>query len=138
MNGGISSLEGPPIYTGLYGYKLRICMFPTGIDGGDRRHAGLFIGMMQGECDNILEWPFTAIISLTMLDQSNGEDPHHISGTFVTDRNQRAFQKPDTAVQYDTLYGYAEFAPIDMICNPRYSRDDTVMIKIEIHPYSIR
>ena len=113
-------------------------MFPIGSDGGDRRHAGLFIGMMQGEYDNILKWPFTAIISLTMLDQSNGEDPHHISGTFVTDRNQRAFQKPDTAVQYDTLYGYAEFAPVDMICNPRYSRDDTVMIKIEIHPYSIR
>ena len=113
-------------------------MFPTGIDGGDRRHAGIFIGMMQGEYDNILEWPFTAIISLTMLDQSNREDPHHISGTFVTDKNQRAFQKPDTAVQYDTLYGYAEFAPIDMICNPRYSRDDIVMIKIEIQPYSIR
>ena len=137
VNGGISSLQGPPIYTGLYGYKLRICMFPIGSDSGGRRHAGLFIGMMKGEYDNILEWPFTAIISLTMLDQSNGEDPHHISGTFVTDKNQRAFRKPDTAVQYDILYGYAEFAPIDMICNPRYSRDDTVMIKIEIHPYSI-
>ena len=112
-------------------------MFPIGSDGGDRRHAGLFIGMMKGEYDNILKWPFTAIISLTMLDQSNGEDPHHISGTFVTDKNQRAFQKPDTAVHRDSLYGYAEFAPIDMICNPRYSRDDTVMIKIEIQPYSI-
>ena len=73
-----------------------------------------------------------------MLDQSNGEDLHHISGTFVTNKNQRTFQKPNTAVQHDILYGYAEFAPIDMICNPRYSRDDTVMIKIEIHPYSIR
>ena len=93
---------------------------------------------MKEEYDNILKWPFTAIISLTMLDQSNGEDPHHISGTFVTDKNQRAFEKPDTSVQYDILYGYAEFAPIDMICNPRYSRDDTVIIKIEIHPYSIR
>ena len=138
MNGGISSLEGPPIYTGRYGYKLRICIFPTGIDGGGRRRAGLFIGLMKGEYDNILKWPFTAIISLTMLDQSNGEDLHHISGTFVTNKNQRAFQKPSTAVQHDILYGYAEFAPIDMICNPRYSRDDTVMIKIEIHPYSIR
>ena len=94
--------------------------------------------MMQGEYDNIQKWPFAAIISLTMLDQSNGEDPHHISGTFVTYKNQRAFQKPDTAVQQDILYGYAEFAPIDMICNPRYSRDDTVMIKIEIHPSSVR
>ena len=137
VNGRISSLEGPLIYTGRYGYKLRIRIFPTGIDGGDRRHVGLFIGMMQGEYDNILEWPFTALIFLTMLDQSNGEDPHHISGTFVTGRNHRAFQKPNTAVQYDILYGYAEFAPIDMICNPRYSRDDVVMIKIEFHPYSI-
>ena len=138
VNGRINSLEGPPIYTGRYGYKLRICIFPTGIDGGDRRHAGLFIGLMKGEYDNILKWPFTAIISLTMLDQSNGEDLHHISGTFVTNKNQRTFQKPNTAVQHDILYGYAEFAPIDMICNPRYSRDDIVMIKIEIHPYSIR
>ena len=138
VNGRICSIEGPPIHTGPYGYKLCMCMFPVGIDHGDSRHAGLFIGMMKGEYDNILKWPFSAIISLTILDQSNGEDPHHISGTFVTDKNQRAFQKPNTAVQHDILYGYAEFAPIDMICNPRYSRDDTVMIKIEIHPYSIR
>jgi len=56
----------------------------------------------------------------------------------VINKNLRAYQKPDTAVQFDILYGYAEFAPIDMIYNPRYSRDDTVMIKIEIHPDSIR
>ena len=139
VNGRICSIEGPPIHTGPYGYKLRMCMFPVGIDHGDSRHAGLFIGMMQGKYDNILKWPFMAIITLTILDQESSADScNHISRTFVTSGNQRAFQKPIATGQSDMLYGYPEFVPIEMVCSPRYSKDDTVFIKIEIRPCGIR
>ena len=138
VNGRICSIEGPPIHMGPYGYKLRMCMFPVGIDHGDSGHAGLFIGMMEGKYDNILEWPFMAIITLTILDQGSSADSrNHISRTFVTSGNQRAFQKPIATGQSDTLYGYPEFVPIEMVCSPRYSKDDTVFIKIEIRPCGI-
>ena len=91
--------------------------------------------MMQGDLDNRLKWPFDGRISLSLLDQSN--DAHRfrndVSGTFTANGNLGAFQKPTDAGQYTTLYGYEEFAPIDMVCTPQYSKDDAVMIKIEIN-----
>ena len=110
-------------------------IFPNGIHDEDGRHIGLFVGIMQGEYDTLLEWPFCGRISLTIKDQST--DVHDfrqdISGTFVANRNQAAFQKPTATGRYKTLYGYAEFAPITIVCAPQYSIDDTVMIQIEIH-----
>ena len=130
-----TSLDSPPIYTSLCGYKFFMRIFPQGVEGADGRHIGLFVGMMQGDFDNRLKWPFCGRISLSMLDQSN--DAHSfcndVSGTFMANRDLEAFQKPSATGQNATLYGYEEFAPIDMVCHRQYSKDDAVMINIEIH-----
>ena len=130
-----TSLDSPPIYTSLSGYKFFMRIYPKGDDGGDGRHIGLFVGMMKGDFDNRLKWPFCGRISLSMLDQSN--DAHSlcndVSGTFMANRNFEAFQKPSASGQYITLYGYEKFAPIDTVRWPQYSKDDAVMINIKIH-----
>ena len=70
-------------------------IFLKGVNGGDQQHIGLFVGMMKGEYDTVLEWPFCGRISLTIKDQST--DVHgfrnDISGTFMANRNLGAFQK---------------------------------------------
>ena len=133
-NGKITSLESPPIYTS-HEYRFCIHLFPKGVNGGDGRHIGLFVGTMQGEYDDFLEWPFCGRIALTIMDQSTDVNDfrHDISDTLMVKRNLGAFQKPTAAGRYSTLYGYAEFAPTALVCSPRYSKDDTVMIMIEIH-----
>ena len=134
-NGKITALESPPIYTSQQEYKFFIHIFPKGINGGDGCHIGLFVGMMQGEYDTILEWPFCGRIVLTIKDQSTDVNGlrQDISGTFMAKRNLLAFQKPTATGRYSILYGYAEFAPTDLVCSPQYLQDDIVMIKIEIH-----
>ena len=109
--------------------------FLKGVNGGDERHIGLFVGITQGEYDTILEWPFCGRIVLTIKDQSTDVNAfrHDISGTFMAKRNLGAFQKPTATGRYSNLYGYAEFAPTALVCSPQYLKDDTVMIKIEIH-----
>ena len=132
MGGEITFLESPAIHTSLYGYKLCMRIFPNGVNGGVGRHLGLFVGMMQGEYDHILKWPFTARISLTILDQSGAEFRNDISGTFLAKRNMMAFKKPIADAREFSLYGYAEFAPIQLVCSPEYMKDDAIMVKIEI------
>ena len=135
FNGIITSHGSRPIYTGLQEYKFFMRIFPKGVNGGDQQHIGLFVGMMQGEYDTILEWPFSGRIVLTIKDQSTDANGfrHDISDTFVANRNLGAFQEPTAAGRYSTLYGYAEFAPTALVCSPQYLKYDTVMIKIEIH-----
>ena len=130
-----TSLDSPPIYTSLCGYKFFMRIYPKGVDGGDGRHIALFVGIMQGEYDTLLEWPFSGQISLSIKDQTGDVNGfrHDISGTFMANRNLGAFQKPAATGRYTTLYGYEKFAPIAMVCTPQYAKDDTGMIKIKIH-----
>ena len=127
------SYESLPFSTDPFGYHFSLIIFPLGVNGGDREHISLFVRTKRGEFDNILNWPFMGSFSLTILDQSDAADGfhNHITGTFATKGNQRAFRKP-IAWQNDTLYGFAKFAPIEMVCTQRYLREDSVMIKVEI------
>ena len=93
---------------------------------------GLFVGMLQGENDDSLEWPFTARISLTILDQRGAEFRNDISGTFLAKRNMVAFKKPIADAREFSMYGYAEFATIQLVCSPEYMKDDAIKVKIEI------
>ena len=132
-DGKITSLESPPIYTSLQGYKFFMRVFPKGVNGGDGRHIGLFVGMMRGEYDTILEWPFCGLIVLTIKAQSTDVNGfrHDISDTFMANRNLGAFQEPTAAGRYSTLYGYAEFAPTAPVCTTQYLKDDSLMIKLQ-------
>ena len=132
-DGKITSLESPAIYSSQQEYKFSMHFFPKGINGGDGHHIGLFVGMMQGEYDTILEWPFSGRIVLTIKDQSTDANGfrHDISDTFVANRNLGAFQEPTAAGRYSTLYGYAEFAPTAPVCTTQYLKDDSLMIKLQ-------
>ena len=51
-------------------YKLLMCDIPTAVNIGDGLHFRMFVAMMPGEYDTILEWPFCGRIVLTFKDQS--------------------------------------------------------------------
>ena len=127
------SYESLPFSTDPFGYQFSLVIFPLGVNGGDREHISLFVRTKRGKFDNILSWPFMGSFSFTILDQSDVADGFHdhITGTFATRGNQRAFQKP-IAGENGTVYGFPKFAPIEMVCTQRYSREDSVMIKVEI------
>ena len=127
------SYESLPFSTDPFGYQFSLVIYPLGVNGGNREHVSLFVRTKRGEFDNILPWPFMGSFSFTILDQSDVADGfhNHITGTFATKGNQRAFRKP-IAGENGTLYGFAKFAPIEMVCTQRYSREDSVMIKVEI------
>ena len=90
----------------------------NGVDSGVGKHVALFVHMMQGDYDSILEWPFA-------------EYRHHISETLVAKPNLLAFQRPTAPRNYKG-YGYVEFAPIESIREPQYVRNNTMLVRIQI------
>ena len=131
INGLITALYSPPIYTHLYGYKLRMKFHLNGVRSGIGKHVSLFVEMMPGEYDGILTWPFAGRITLSILDQGGDEFCNYISGTFLAKPSLVAFQKP-VANRVCCEYGFEEFAPIGQICGVRYTKNDTMMLKVEI------
>ena len=103
-----------------------------GVDSGVGKHMALFVHVMQGDYDSILEWPFTGRIALSILDQSDGaEYRHHISETLVAKPNPLAFQRPTVPRNYKG-YGYVEFASIGTIREPQYVRNNTMLVRIQV------
>lgn len=132
INGVMTAIHSPAFYTNLYGYKLCMRINLNGVDSGVGKHVALFVHMMQGDYDTILEWPFTGRIALSIMDQSDGaEYRHHISETLVAKPNLLAFQRPTAPRNYKG-YGYVEFAPIEQIREPKYVKNNTMLVRIQI------
>lgn len=128
----MTAIHSPAFYTNLYGYKLCMRINLNGVDSGVGRHVALFVHMMQGDYDTILEWPFTGRIALSIMDQCDtAEFRHHISETLVAKPNLLAFKRPTAPRNYKG-YGYVEFAPIEQIREPQYVKNDAMLVRIQI------
>ena len=103
----------------------------NGVDSSVGKQVALFVHMMQGDYDSILEWPFRGRIKLSILDQTDGaENRHHITKIVITPNNL-SFQRPITS-RNPVGYGYEEFAPIEAIRELQYVRNNTMLVKIQI------
>ncbi|XP_044174909.1 TNF receptor-associated factor 6-like isoform X2 [Acropora millepora] len=132
INGVATAVHSPAFYTSLYGYKLCLRINLNGVDSGVGTYIALFVHMMQGDYDSILEWPFTGRITLTILDQSEGTElRQHMSRSFIVNPNLPAFRKP-TVYRNREGYGYVVFAPIEHISEPRYIKNDTMLVLFQI------
>lgn len=131
IEGSMTALHSPEIYTSLYGYKLSVRINLNSVDAGLGKHIALFVHMMKGDYDDILKWPFTGKVNLSILDQSSENRKENISQTFEAHSNLASFKKP-TGLRSHKGYGYVEFAPLDEIREPKYVRDDKMFVRIQI------
>jgi hypothetical protein len=64
----------------FYGYKLCIRANLNGVDSARGTHLSIFIHFMQGDFDEIIDWPFNGRIILTVIDQNPVcELRHHVN-----------------------------------------------------------
>ncbi|KAI0239492.1 TNF receptor-associated factor 4 [Lamellibrachia satsuma] len=122
----------PPFYTGRCGYRMRASAFLSGNGSGEGTHISLYIHMLTGEYDNLLEWPFRQPISFWLLDQcSDPEKRSHVLESFTPNPSWKHFQRPRKDIQ-SMGFGYPKFAAQDTLRSGTFIKDDTVFIKIEV------
>ena len=61
-----------PFYSHRNGYKMRLLFFPDGDGTGEGTHLSLYISIIQGEFDNILQWPFRHEVKFDLINQETG------------------------------------------------------------------
>ena len=77
-----------PFYTHKYGYKLVASVFPNGDgEGAEGNYLSLYVKILPGDYDNLLEWPFPHPIKFTLIDQS----------TTTTQQQQQQHQRSSSA-----------------------------------------
>ena len=131
ITGAMVAQFSPPICNRLYGYNFCMMMYPNGVNGGVGSHVAIYVHMIQGENDDRLQWPFTGVITLSILDRSGSETPNDITKVLTASPNLAAFRKP-TAIWNSIGCGFERFAPIYEVLQPRFLKNDTLVVKMEI------
>jgi len=132
-------LHSPGFYTSFNGYQFCIRLNLNGVENAQGTHLSLFIHLMQSENDDILAWPFTGKVTLTICDQHQVASKRtSISETLVAKPGLAAFQRPTTFRNHKG-FGYMEFAPISYLESEDrfFIKDDVLLIKAEVRSTSV-
>ncbi|XP_050949862.1 TNF receptor-associated factor 4b isoform X2 [Labeo rohita] len=141
---GSLELFSPAFYSHNYGYRLQVSAFPNGNGSGEGSHLSVYIRVLPGEYDGLLEWPFPYRVSFSLLDQSDPAltKPQHITETFIPDPTWKNFQRPRPgalgSVRGGCLdesmlgFGYPKFISHEEMKKRNYIRDNAIFIKATI------
>lgn len=123
-----SRLFSPPFYSKPDGYKMCVCVYLNGCDNGEGTHLSVFFGLMKGEYDPLLQWPFEHKVSLTLVDQDNKDDVIRSFNCAELD----GFCRPTN--ELDSRSGFTKFAPHSILGNLKYVKDDVMFIRAAVDP----
>ena len=97
-----------PFYTRQGGYKLALCVYPNGFGSVKGTYLSVFAGLMKGENDQSLPFPFSGIIVIKLLNWM--QDAKHVEdslpfdeATLVKYREQLTTGQMITGPGYDIL-----------------------------------
>ena len=114
----VPHIESPPFYTARYGYKMCIRIYLI----GEKRHdsyMSVFIVILKGDYDDILEWPFTAIVCLQLLSRNSSTRPN-LKNSFNVH-----FQQPQ---MYHSIHQFVKLSDE----STHYMKDDVMYLKCTV------
>ncbi|XP_065647117.1 TNF receptor-associated factor 6 isoform X5 [Hydra vulgaris] len=130
LSGEVPAIHSLPFYTGVPGYKMCLRINLNGIDSGAGTHVSMFVHMMQGEFDSLIEWPFPGSVIFTILDQDT-RDPQHVCETLTARPTLQAFLRPKINRNHKG-YGYIELIRHTTLRTRGYISNDTLLVRVDI------
>uniref|UniRef100_UPI00398E697F TNF receptor-associated factor 2-like isoform X2 n=1 Tax=Pristiophorus japonicus TaxID=55135 RepID=UPI00398E697F len=132
IGGRVPSILSPPFFTSHSGYMLCLRLYLNGDGVGANTHLSLFLVIMKGKYDSILEWPFSKKVTFKLLDQSGRH--HEVVSAFKPDVNSASFRKPVHSM--NVASGCPQFLPLAQLHANRqaYVADDVMFIKAVVDP----
>ena len=126
--GKTPALHSPPFYTSRSGYKMYLRLYLNGDGCCEGKYLSYYIGLMQGQFDPLLPWPFKQVVTLSLLAQDGCSQ--NITQSFVSDSKGTSWQKPK--VEMNVAAGCPKFCLLTYLDDLRYVRDDTIFLKAEV------
>ena len=126
----------PPFYTSTTGYKMFIEVEANGDGVGQGTHVSVFAGLMKGDNDDSLTWPFTGSVTFELLNQLEDKNHHTFTtGPFPADGvSSKRVVEGERATNG---WGKRQFIPHTKLDhnpgkNCQYLKDDTVVFRVSV------
>ncbi len=120
VNDPTKKLFSQPFFLEKYRYKVCLQVSMDGIGGS----LSVFVHIMKGDFDSILDWPFEHRIAVKVKNQQQENDIVHIVRPESTD-----IQKPE--VDQNITFGTRNFPTYSALLTGGFVRDDSIIIECE-------
>ncbi|AXN91129.1 putative TRAF-like protein [Namao virus] len=115
-----------PFFINKFGYKYILKAYMAGDGMGANTHLSVFMALMKGPYDAILQWPYSKKISFTICGAEKKDD---IVEMFQTDISSVSFKKPEKEMNPPS--GIPLMCTIEKLST--YTYNDTIYIKIKVY-----
>ena len=120
----------PPFTTSPQGYRLCLNVDANGSGSSKGSQLSVFVVIMKGQHDNRLQWPFTGIIIIELLNWL--EDKGHYKMTLPIGTNNGFVRV--TEGEYGNATGDAQFisqSSLNSSTNPQYLYQDCIRVRVQ-------
>ena len=124
-------LYGKRFYSEPYGYVLQPKIFFNGARLNDQGYLSIFIRIMKGSFDEILKWPFSKHIRVTLIEQESSGLRRNIEKILVPP-SADAVELRKPSEDSNNGFGIYKFVSHEVLQGGRYIVNDEIFIKIEV------
>ena len=127
-NGGEVLIESDSFYLGLPGYKMKLRMYPDGIDLGKNAFISLYVVLVKGQYDAILPWPFRYTLKFTIIDHNPDlKQRENFSKSSKSQTSGKCSLRPEG--EQNQGQGYSRFLSHEKLRDGRLVVDETLIIQ---------
>ena len=132
-------ITSAPFYTSRYGYKMCCKLYLNGDGIGRGTHASLYLVLLKGDYDSLLNWPFLHRVKFILKAQSNSsttgsdnENNDH-EDSFMGDPSSSSFKRPISDMNIAS--GLPTFCSLEKLLSShsQFVKEDTMYIKIIVN-----
>jgi len=118
-----------PFYSHKNGYKMCLLLYPDGFCTRKGTFLSLYISVMPGEFDHILQWPFLHEIKLDLLNQKTGLVHISHSVKYNDDPSAHLWSRP--IGKRNVGVGVSQFIDLSkLVSNRALYRNNQIKIKV--------
>ncbi|XP_065887890.1 TNF receptor-associated factor 4-like [Dysidea avara] len=126
-----SGFYSAPLYSYDAGYKMQLCIYPSGIRKGLGTHMSIIVCLIKGENDYRLSWPFCGSVNVTILNQLNNFGHHENE---IRSPSYAVLASDPSASNYFGLEKFMSHSHLKIIKEDcQYLVSNTLYVKIVVH-----
>ena len=119
-------------YTGKQGYKLNLRVDPDGDQTKRNRYLSLYVGIMKGDYDAILPWPFCEQVTFSVIDQQPDAAQRKNVVVVVRPNETPGFCCRPSVEQNPKLFEFRRLISHKLLKTRRYVKHDTLFLQVEV------
>lgn len=119
-----------PFYSHAGGYKMLVTIYPNGVGERKNTHVSVYVGILRGEFDNQLRWPFSGSVTIEAYNRTLEQWSNRTEIVLTPLECDLRVVSRRVDILVDGKKGYQDFLPLDKFKNDYVKSTNTARFRV--------